>query len=96
MKNQHELLVVAYKRGEDFTREEVDIIRNKVEKRSIQHSTYTFRGKDGFGHCLLLFDVYLGESASLIQRFRHFVRKLFAAVASYVGISPVFIIVIGY
>lgn len=96
MKQQHELLAAAYKRGGDFTQEEEEMIRNRAERRSIQHSTYTFRGKDGFGHCLLLFDVYLGESASLIQRFRHFVRKIFAAVASYVGISPVFIIVIGY
>lgn len=96
MRNQHDLLAVAYKRGEDFTQKEEDMIRNKVEKRSIQHYTYTFRGKDRFGHCLLLFDVYLGDSASLYQRFRYFVRKVSTAVALNIGISPVFIIVIGY
>ena len=96
MKYQHELLAVAYKRGEGFTEEEEDMIRAKAERRSIQHSTYTFRGKDGFGHCLLLFDIYFSESASLYQRVRHFVRKVFTAAALNIGIRPVFVIVIGY
>lgn len=96
MNQEHTLIAVAYKRGGEFTKAEEEQIRNKAGRRSIQHQTYTFRGSDRFGYCLMLFDLYSNESASLLQRLRHLNRKFLATVASHIGIRSMLVTVIGY
>ena len=87
-------ILAAFKSGSDFTEEERRMIRDKAWRRSIDGRTMTHVAKDSFGgRSLLVFDVYVVEQLSVLERLRHSLRVFNAAIARNVGIEPRIVII---
>lgn len=95
-KHHKHLLLTAYKRGAEFTKEEIHNLRIRAWKRSLDHTTITSTGIDCFGNYVLnVFDFYEVKELGFLKRIRHSLRVFSTAVASYIRMSPIQIIVGG-
>lgn len=95
VKARKDLVLVAYKEKKDFTQEEIFELKEKAWKKCIDKSSMSVSMTNiELGvRAVLIFDVYVVAQLSFIQFCRYFFRKLKTAIASYIKINPVVVIV---
>lgn len=87
------LLLSAFAYGGTFTPEEMTKLKHKAWSKSLDSATITAISQSEIGQSVLIFDFYVIEKLSLVQRIRHCLRKFRTAVVGYMGINSVVVVI---
>lgn len=82
------LVLVGLKLSGEISEEEKHAMLAEAWKRTTDHGTQSFQGKDSQGRGLLLvFDIYMVKELGILKRLRHAARMLKAAITGNVNVS---------
>ncbi len=88
-------VLVAYKYTGSITEDDRAKIRKSVYPYLTDGGMMTSVSTDGFGHgVLFVFDAYMVEELGFFKRCLHTLRVFTAAIAGYIGMSPVIKVII--
>jgi len=86
-------LLYAVHSQHELTEEQHAALRRKAWKRCVNNTSTTEQFSNDYGYMLLLFDYYVVEKLSVMQRLRHRFCMVKAAVLAHIGVSTVVVVV---